>query len=184
MNMATPIRPNLSPGASSRSPREIPAEAVVTYDSERDCYDYNAPGYHRQVCRLNPWKEGGQAALAVGVPSMLGAIETASLGLVNSSLINLAVSPAAGALVGGAWAGHAAWRETGQNPLYTGLAAMLGGAAGTVALPLLKAPGTFAGFGGALAAAGAAGIGVALWSAHHNREADAQALAHGYQPQV
>lgn len=181
MNLSPLLRHNPSPAPTSK--KEIPANAVVTYDRERDCYDYDAPGYHLQVCRLNPWKEGGQAALVVGLPSMLGAIETASLGLVNSSLINLAVSPAAGALVGGCWAGGAAWKGTGKNPLYTGLAAMLGGAAGTVALPVLKAPGTFAGFGGAIAAAGAAAIGVALWSAQQNREADQQALAHGFKPQ-
>lgn len=34
---------------------------------------------------------------------------------------------------------------------------MLGGAAGTVALPVLKAPGTFGGFGGAIVAAGSGG---------------------------
>lgn len=176
---ASPAQPSYT-----KSKRQIPEDAVVTYDREQDRYEYSAPGYHSSVSRLNPWKEGGQAALAIGAPSMLGAVETATLGMVNSTLLNLAASPAAGAVIGGAWFGHGAWKETNKNPLFTGLATVLGAGAGAVALPLLKLPGTFGGVPGALAAAGAAGVGVALWSIQHNRQADQEAIAHGYKPEA
>jgi len=173
---------NQNPSPVSKKAVDMPPDVAVSYDAQKDCYEYEAPGYHRTVQRLNPWKEGGKAAAVVGVPSLLGAVETATLGLANSSLINLAVSPATGALVGAGWMGHGAWKETGKNPLFTGLAAMLGGGVGAVALPLLKAPGTFAGLPGVLVAAGTAGVGVALWSVHQNHLADQEALAHGYKP--
>lgn len=169
-------------GLTPRKAVEMPPNVVVSYDPQQDSYEYDAPGYHRSVQRLNPWKEGAKAAAFVGVPSLLGAVETATLGLANSSLLEIAVSPTVGAVAGAGWFGYEAWKETGKNPLFTGLAGLLGAGAGAVGLPLLKAPGTFGGFAGALAATGAAGIGVGIWSAQHNARADQEAVHHGYKP--
>lgn len=165
---------------SPRKKIEMPSDVVVSYDSQKDCYEYNAPGYHRSVQRLDPLKEGLKAAAFVGIPATAGAIETHTLGLVNSSVINFALHPAAGALLGAASFGKDAWEETGHNPIFTGFAGMLGAGAGAVALPVLASPGVFGGFVGALAATGAAGIGVGLWSMHQNALADQEAKDHGY----
>lgn len=170
------------PKAQPAKQHEMPADVTVTYNKEKDCYDYEAPGFHRQVCRQNPFKAGAQAAALVGVPSLLGAVETVTLGLGPSILIETAVSPTAGALLGGAYAAKGAWEETHKNPIFTGLATLLGAGVGMVGLPLLKAPGTFGGLAGALGAAGIAGVGVGIWTAHQNYKADQEALAHGYNP--
>ena len=161
---------------------QMPADVVVTYDKEKDCYDYEASGYHRQVCKQNPWKAGAQAAALVGVPSLVGAVETVTLGMGSSSLITAAVSPAVGGVIGAGYAGTQAWEATGKNPLFTGLAGMLGAGVGAVGFPLLKLPGTFGGVAGAVGAACVAGLGVGIWTAHHNHQADQEALAHGYKP--
>lgn len=161
-----------------RASVEIPPESEVT--REGDCYHYEAPGYHYQVCRHNPLREGLTAAAVVGVPAGLGAAESALLGTAGSAAVNVLVSPAAGAVLGGVAAGVSAYRASGKNPLYAGLAAVVGAGVGAVAFPLLKLPGTFGGPIGALVAAGAVGAGVALWQAHQNSELDRQARDHGF----
>ncbi len=119
-----------------------------------------------QIYRLNPWREGTRALLLVGVPSILGAVESASMGLVNSSLISLTVSPWAGALLGGAWA---AGLEKSRKRGYRCLTILLGAALGMLALPVLKAPGSLGGMGGALLTATASAVGVGLICAWQSR---------------
>lgn len=161
--------------------RPEPPGATVTYDPQNDCYDYSAPGYHHQVCRLDAFKEGGTAGLVIGVPSLVGAAETALMGAGASTLLSLVLSPTAGAVMGGVMAGCMAWKGTNKNPLYTGLATLVGAGVGTVAWPLLKLPGVWGGLTGALAATGIAvggAAGRALW---HNFREDQIAKDHGLQ---
>lgn len=173
-----PQKPNNNP--PSQPPKE---ETTVTYDAVERCYHYESPGYHRSVCKVNPFAEGAKAAALVGVPAAIGAGQSALLGTLGGTAVNLIVGPSAGALIGGTAAGVMAWKGTNENPVYTGLAALLGAGVGAVAFPVLQLPGTLGGGIGALAAAGVAGVGVGIWMAHENGKADAEARAHGYKPE-
>lgn len=157
----------------------LPPNVTVTYDPKQDCYDYEAPGYHRQVSRLSPLKEGVTGAALVGVPSLVGAAEHALLGAGASTLVSLALSPTAGAVLGAVIVGGAAWKETNRNPFFTGLAALAGAGVGAVAWPLLKLPGVWGGLTGALVATGVAAGGAASRAIGYNAREDALAREHG-----
>ncbi len=173
-------------GSTQNQPHHLaaskhPSDAKVEYHPETDCFEYNAPGYHSTVCKNNPVKEGLVGAVFVGVPGLIGATEKHFLGAAGSVGLTALVSPTVGAVLGGAALGYATWKESNENPLYTGLAALVGAGVGAVAFPLLKLPGAGGGFAGAAAAAGAVGVGVAVWQTLQNHKIEEEARAHGYQ---
>ncbi len=128
--------------------------------------------------KRKPLQEAVTAAAIVGVPALIGAVSSDVFGTGASALVNLALSPAAGAVLGGAGAGIAMYKESNGNPIYAGLFGIIGGGVGAVAFPLLKLPGTFGGYTGAAIATGAAALGVAIWAATDNaKEAKKRELA-------
>jgi hypothetical protein len=179
LTIGTPLQTSTKPMLLQRRPE--PPDVTVTYDPKGDCYDYNAPGYHHQVSRLSPWSEGATTGLVIGVPSLVGAAETALVGVGASSLVSLMLSPTAGAVLGGVIAGRMAWEGTNKNPIFTGLAALVGVGVGTIAWPVLKLPGVLGGLKGALAAAGVAFGGAAARAIVWNHREDALARSHGCQ---
>lgn len=128
--------------------------------------------------KRSPIKEALTAAALVGVPAALGAVQSDLFGTGASALVNLAFSPAAGAVLGGTAAGVSMYKESRGNALIAGAYGIIGGAVGGVAFPLLKLPGTFGGYAGAAIAAGTAAVGVAIWAATDNaKEAKKRELA-------
>ena len=154
----------------------------VTFDRETNTYHFERPGHHYSVSITNPLKSGLVAAALVGVPSALGAGGNAALGGLGATAATLLTGPVVGATLGGVMAGRAAWKETGQNPIYTGLAALAGAGAGAVAFPVLALPGTWGGLAGAAVATAGIGVGAGIWQAVNNQRIHQKALAAGYQP--
>lgn len=128
--------------------------------------------------KRKPLQEAVAAATVVGIPALLGAVQSDIFGTGASALVNLALSPAAGVALGAGIGGYSMYKESNGNPLYAGLFGLIGGAVGGVAFPLLKLPGTFGGYTGAAIATGAAAVGVAIWAATDNaKEAKQRELA-------
>jgi hypothetical protein len=181
-NLPTPK--NLPQTPPPEKPQAPDPWTSVTFDSKDNCYHYEKPGYHRSVSINNPLKEGLTAAALIGVPSAVGAAEHLLLGGLGATGITAMISPAFGAVLGGTWAGVASYKGSNNNPMYAGLGALAGAGVGAVAWPLLKLPGVWGGVGGAAAAAGALGAGVAIWAAVSNHKKHQEALAAGYKPQA
>lgn len=155
----------------------------VTFDSNTNTYHYERPGLHRSVQVTNPLKEGLTIAAVVGIPSAVGAAESAWLGGAASTALTVAVSPAAGALLGGSIGGYMGYKGSNDNLFYGGLAGLAGAGVGAIAWPLLKLPGVWGGPVGAAVAAGGLGVGVAIWSAVENSKKHEEARQAGYKPQ-
>ncbi|MBI3927167.1 MAG: hypothetical protein HY319_16645 [Armatimonadetes bacterium] len=154
----------------------------VTFDRDTSTYHFERPGYHYSVRRNNPLKEGLVGAALIGVPSAIGAAENALVGALGATAVTTFLSPTAGAVIGGVWAGRTAYKATNENPLYTGLAAVAGAGVGAIAFPILKLPGAWGGVTGAAVATAGVGIGVAIWAAVNARKVDQMALEAGYKP--
>ena len=155
----------------------------VTFDSATNTYHFEKPGHHYSAARMNPLKEGLTGAALIGIPSAVGALQNAALGGLGATAVTAIAGPTLGAVIGGVWMGHAAYKGTNENPIYTGLAAIAGAGVGAVAFPLLQLPGVWGGATGAAGAAGGIGVAVALWALSSNHKLDQKALDAGYKPQ-
>lgn len=155
----------------------------VTFDSATNTYHFERPGHHYSASLQNPLKEGLVAATLIGVPTAFGAGGNALLGGLGATAVTAFAGPALGATIGGVMLGRAAYKETNQNPIYTGLAALAGAGVGAVAFPLLALPGTWGGVTGAVVATAGVGAGAAIWTAVNNHKLNQKALDAGYKPQ-
>ena len=189
--LSNPEDPKAPEGPENPKPPQEKWDSV-TFDSATNTYHFERPGYHYSASRNNPLREGLVAASLIGVPSALGAGANAlgaslgggaAAGILGGTALTAFALPTLGAVVGGSWAGVAAYKGTNQNPIFTGLAAIAGAGVGTLAMPLLSLPGAWGGTTGAVVATAGIGVGAAIWSVVNNHKLDQKAIEAGYKPQ-
>ena len=169
--------------AATPAPTSAQPKDSVTFDKSTNTYEINVPGLHRTIQKANPFLQGVKVAGVVAVPMALGAAQSALLGVGLSTVATAFLSPTIGAVAGAALTGRGAYKMSDENVMFGARGAVVGGGIGAVALPILELPGVWLGATGAAVAAGAVGVGVALFQAHLNRQADEVAASYGYKPQ-
>lgn len=107
-----------------------------------------------------PLANAGLVALAVGVPSLLGAAGTAAFGSSTGSSLGLFV---AGAVGGGTYGYQSSKND--YHPVYRAFSIMVPGGGAALAAPILGAAGSFCGFKGAAVATAVAAVGAGVVSA-------------------
>lgn len=175
--------PKSQPSPQPQEPSQPEPQDKVTFDAEKGCYHFERPGLHETKCLNNPFTEGGTVAAVVGAPLLLGAAQADIFGTLGAVGVTTLAGPALGFGIGGALAGYGAHKMSRGNPVFTGLGAIAGGAVGVVAFPVSQYLGTALGYQGSLIAAGALGIGAAVWTAVNNHSVKEEAIKRGYTPQ-
>ena len=158
-------------------------QETVTFDADKGCYHFDSPGLHETKCLSNPFTEGGSVAAVVGAPLLLGAAQQDIFGTLGAVGLTTVAGPVLGMGIGGALAGYGAHKMSRGNPVFTGLGAVAGGVVGAVAFPVSQYLGTALGYQGSLIAAGALGVGAAIYTAIDNNSIKEEAIKRGYTPQ-
>ena len=166
-----------------QEPEQPDPQETVTFDASKGCYHFERPGLHETKCLNNPFTEGGTVAAVVGAPLLLGAAQADLFGTLGAVGVTTLAGPALGLGIGGALAGYGAHKMSRGNPVFTALGAVAGGAVGAVAFPVSQYLGTALGYQGSLIAAGALGVGAAIYTAVNNHSVKEEAIKRGYTPQ-
>lgn len=186
MNISSTAR--VTPQATSTPSKrladlKIPTDAAVSYDKEKDSFEFRGSGYSRTIERPNALVEGLKLGAVVAVPAFIGAAQNELFGTVAAGLGGTYTGVIGGLALGGALGGYKSYKGSNDNIVFGALGALGGAMAGAVAFPILKQPGLWGGLAGAAIATGLAVGGGAIFMAVQNHKVTEAAKELGWRPE-